>query len=246
MKKIMVTLLLVVMGFSLHAQIPTVDISSLSQLVQQYQTMVDQYKKATEIADKADAIWKQDIAIQNMSLGTITDVGKRISGWMKSLGDVFKGQVDYFASASAPITSFDNSINYWARQVGADERTSMADQWNLALSHVNSGSATETEKNLALAGYNARIIDNARSSRAFGGEILNASAEVVSSATNGTLIEQAGAQNALLYQQTALLDKMKNDVNDATVAEAAQREHERQKKDAEARALDALNNIPRF
>ena len=60
----------------------------------------------------------------------------------------------------------------------------------------------------------------------------------------GTLIEQAGAQNALLYQQTALLDKMKNDMNDATVAEAAHREQQLQAERNAAVIRRAMSNIP--
>jgi hypothetical protein len=97
---------------------------------------------------------------------------------------------------------------------------------------------------MALGGYNSRIIDNANASRSYGSNVLAQSRSVLDDTQDGTLIEQAGAQNALLYEQTALLDKMKNDVNDANVAEAAQREQQLKKQRDQAAIRKAMSNIP--
>ncbi len=97
---------------------------------------------------------------------------------------------------------------------------------------------------MALGGYNSKLIENANASRDYGSNVLAESQSVISDTQQGTLIEQAGAQNALLYQQTALLDKMKNDVNDATVAEAAHREQQLQAERNAAVIRRAMSNIP--
>jgi hypothetical protein len=97
-----------------------------------------------------------------------------------------------------------------------------------------------------MAGYNSHLVDNARTSQAYGSNIVSQSSNIVASlatngGANGTLIQQAAAQNALIYQQTALLDKMKNDINDATVAEAADRDQklkDEQDKQDQQRAMD--------
>ncbi len=127
---------------------------------------------------------------------------------------------------------------------GQRDVTSMEQRWETALTRVSNGTATDWEQRMALGGYNSRIIDNASASRSYGSNVLAQSQSVLDDTQDGTLIEQAGAQNALLYQQTALLDKMKNDVNDASVAEAAQREQQLKKQREQQIIRKAMSNIP--
>jgi hypothetical protein len=118
-------------------------------------------------------------------------------------------------------------MSYWANQSGNVAFSSPAQAqvyWTTSVNNVNAGTATGNEQNTALAGYDARLVNNAQTSQQFGSNILAQQQQVIQNTSSGTLIQQAAANNTLLYQQTALLDKMKNDINDATVAEAADRD----------------------
>ena len=245
MKKTIFTLII---GASLMtpllAQIPTIDISSLEQLYQQYQTMQQQLDTSKGILSQATQIYNQEVKTYETALGSIDTLKAKAQAWLNSFTRL--GSTDFFAGRAAPIESFDSNINYWANQMAYGQRdlTSMEQRWETALTRVSNGTATDWEQRMALGGYNSRIIDNANASRSYGSNVLTQSQSVLDDTEDGTLIEQAGAQNALLYQQTALLDKMKNDVNDANVAEAAQREQQLKKQRDQQAIRKAMSNIP--
>ena len=244
MKKIILTF---ITGISLLtpalAQIPTIDISSLEQLYQQYQTMQQQLDTSKGILGQATQIYNQEVKTYETSLGNIDMVKGKLQSWINSFSQL--NSTDFFAGRAAPIQSFDRNVSYWANQLayGQHDLTSMEQRWETALTRVSNGKATDWEQRLALGGYNSRIIDNANASRSYGSNVLTQAQSVLDDTEDGTLIEQAGAQNALLYQQTALLDKMKNDVNDANVAEAAQREQQLKKQRDQEAIRRAMSNI---
>ena len=217
----------VVSGFS---QIPTIDVSSLQQLYAQYQTMQQQLGTAKNILNESTQIFNQEKQIYDNALGDISKIKSSVTGWVSAFSNLrnfWDQKGDWFQNFKlAPLQSFDNSVNYWANQIGGGYQNvkDMQTCWQTSINSVNSGVATVWESRLALSGYNSRLVDNARTSREYDTAVLNQSQSVVEGTKNGTIIEQAAAQNALIYQQTALLDKMKNDINDATVAEAAERD----------------------
>jgi hypothetical protein len=226
------------------AQIPTIDISSLQQLYSQYQTMQQQLDTSKNILAQATQIYNQEVKTYETALGNIDLLRNKAQAWLNSFTRL--GSTDFFAGRAAPIQSFDNNVNYWANQMAYGQRdvTSMEQRWETALTRVSNGTATDWEQRMAMGGYNSKIIDNANASRNYGSNVLAQSQSVLDDTQDGTLIEQAGAQNALLYQQTALLDKMKNDVNDANVAEAAQREQQMKKQRDQEAIRKAMSNIP--
>ena len=242
------TILALIAGASLLtpalAQIPTIDISSLQQLYQQYQTMQQQLDTSKNILGQATQMYDQEVKTYQTALGNIDLLKNKAQAWLNSFTRL--SSTDFFAGRAAPIQSFTNNVNYWANQMayGPRDVTSMEQRWETALTRVSNGTATDWEQRMALGGYNSRIIDNANASRSYGSNVLAQSQSVLDDTQDGTLIEQAGAQNALLYEQTALLDKMKNDVNDANVAEAAQREQQLKKQRDQAAIRKAMSNIP--
>ena len=245
MKKTFATIIaLVIAGAALHAQIPTIDASSLQQLYAQYQTMQQQLDTSKNILGQATQMYDQEVKTYETSLGNIDMLKNKAQAWLNSFTRL--SSTDFFAGRAAPIQSFDNNVNYWANQMAYGQRdvTSMEQRWETALTRVSNGTATDWEQRMALGGYNSRIIDNANASRGYGSNVLAQSQSVLDDTQDGTLIEQAGAQNALLYEQTALLDKMKNDVNDANVAEAALREQQLKKQRDQEAIRKALSNIP--
>jgi len=245
MKKIIFTL---IAGASLLssavAQIPTIDVSSLEQLYQQYQTMQQQLDTSKGILGQATQIYNQEVKTYQTALGNIDMLKAKAQLWLDSFTRL--ASTDFFSGRAAPIQNFTNNVAYWANQMAYGQRdvTSMEQRWETALTRVSNGTATDWEQRMALGGYNSRIIDNASASRSYGSNVLAQSQSVLDDTQDGTLIEQAGAQNALLYQQTALLDKMKNDVNDASVAEAAQREQQLKKQRNQEIIRKAMSNIP--
>jgi hypothetical protein len=245
MKKTILTLIAGVslLGSAL-AQIPTIDVSSLEQLYQQYQTMQQQLDTSKGILGQATQIYNQEVKTYQTALGNIDMLKAKAQSWLDSFTRL--ASTDFFSGRAAPIQSFTNNISYWANQMAYGQRdvTSMEQRWETALTRVSNGTATDWEQRMALGGYNSRIIDNANASRSYGSNVLAQSQSVLDDTQDGTLIEQAGAQNALLYQQTALLDKVKNDVNDANVAEAAQREQQLKKQRNQEIIRKAMSNIP--
>jgi hypothetical protein len=245
MKKIILTL---VTGIGLltpaMAQIPTIDVSSLQQLYSQYRAMEQQLDTSKNILGKATQIYDQEVKTYQTALGSIDMVKSKVQSWINSFGQL--NSTDFFSGRASPIQNFDRNVTYWANQMAYGQRdvATMERRWETALTRVNTGTATDWERRVALGGYNSKLIENASASRAYGSNVLAQSQSVISDTQQGTLIEQAGAQNALLYQQTALLDKMKNDVNDATVAEAAHREQQLQAERNAAVIRRAMSNIP--
>lgn len=227
-----------------QAQIPTIDVSSLQQLYAQYQTMQQQLTTSKDILGQATKIYDQEVKTSETALGNVGMVRSRIESWINSFRRL--SSTDFFAGRASPIQNFDRNVTYWANQLayGARDVRNIEQRWETSLQRVSNGTATDWERRMALGGYNSRLIDNARVSREYGSNVVSQAEGVVSGSKEGTLIEQAGAQNALLYQQTALLDKMKNDINDATVAEAAHREQQLQAQRDEAVIRRAISNIP--
>jgi len=241
---ILTTISLLVASISLRAQVPTIDVSSLQQLYQQYQTMQQQLSTAKQISSTASQIFNQDVTTYTKSLGNIDKIKDNFTKWIGTFTSW--SPPNPFAGLDAPILSFTNNVSYWANQLafgGNDVRT-MEQRWQDTLKRVSAGTATDWEKRVALGGYNAKVIDNASQSLTYSSNILKQASSTLSDAKAGTLIEQAGAQNALLYQQTALLDKMKNDINSAAVAEAATREAKQQAEHDRAVIRKAASNIP--
>ena len=243
----------VLLGWGAQAQIPTIDLSSLNQLIQQYQTMQNQLSTAqqivstsTGILNTSQSILGMENNIYNQALGNLNTLQSTFQGWISdftSLLNVWNQKADWFQNlALTPIQSFDNNVNYWANQIGGQKVADLQSCWKSAIGNVGSGIATDWEKSLALAGYNSHLVDNARTSREFGTSVLAAGENVLQQSKAGTLIQQAAAQNTLLYQQTALLDKMKNDINDATVAEAAERDAKMKAEKDASDQQDALNH----
>lgn len=226
------------------AQIPTIDVSSLQQLYAQYRTMEQQLDTSKNILGKATQIYDQEVKTYQTALGNIDMVKSKVQSWITSFSRL--GSTDFFSGRASPIQNFDRNVTYWANQMAYGQRdvTSMERRWETALTRVSAGTATDWERRVALGGYNSKLIENANASRDYGSNVLAQSQNVISDTQQGTLIEQAGAQNALLYQQTALLDKMKNDVNDAAVAEAAHREQQLQADRNAAVIRRAMSNIP--
>ena len=245
MKKIILTL---VTGIGLltpaMAQIPTIDVSSLQQLYSQYRAMEQQLDTSKNILGKATQIYDQEVKTYQTALGNIDMVKSKVQSWINSFSQL--NSTDFFSGRASPIQNFDRNVTYWANQMAYGQRdvASMERRWETALTRVNTGTATDWERRVALGGYNSKLIENASASREYGSNVLSQSQSVISDTQQGTLIEQAGAQNALLYQQTALLDKMKNDVNDATVAEAAHREQQLQAERNAAVIRRAMSHIP--
>ena len=244
MKKLAFLLALVGITNPLRAQIPTIDVSSLQQLYAQYQTMQQQLTTSKDILGQATRIYDQEVQTYQTALGNVSMVRNRIQSWINSFKQL--SSTDFFSGRQAPIQNFERNLSYWANQLayGPRDIRNMEQRWETSLQRVSNGTATDWEKRMALGGYNSRLIDNARTSRDYSSNVVAQSQSVVDGSKDGTLIEQAGAQNALLYQQTALLDKMKNDINDATVAEAAHREQQLQAQRDEAVIRRALANIP--
>ena len=231
MKKILILCTIGVFSLTAKAQIPTIDVSSLQQLVQQYQTMQQQLSTAQNVLSTSTSILGTDNNILNQALGTVNNLTGNVTGWLgqfTSLQNMWNQTGNWFENqALAPIQNFDNNITYWAGQVGSNPlNTPAAIQacWNTSVQDINQGVAVGWQRDMALAGYNARLVNNAQTSQTYGSNVLAQGQSVLQNTASGTLIEQAAANNTLLYQQTALLDKMKNDVNDATVAEAADRD----------------------
>lgn len=226
------------------AQIPTIDVSSLQQLYAQYRTMEQQLDTSRNILGKATQIYDQEVKTYQTALGNIDMVRSKVQSWINSFSQL--GSTDFFSGRTSPIQNFDRNVTYWANQMAYGQRdvASLERRWETALTRVSAGTATDWERRVALGGYNSKLIENASASRDYGSNVLAQSQNVISDTQQGTLIEQAGAQNALLYQQTALLDKMKNDVNDATVAEAAHREQQLQAERNAAVIRRAMSNIP--
>jgi hypothetical protein len=226
------------------AQIPTIDVSSLQQLYAQYRTMEQQLDTSKNILGKATEIYDQEVKTYQTALGNIDMVKDKIQSWVSSFRQL--DNADFFSGRASPIQAFDRNVTYWANQLasGRGDVATLERRWETALSRVSAGTATDWEQRMALGGYNSKLIENANASRDYGSNVLAQSQQVISDSQQGTLIEQAGAQNALLYQQTALLDKMKNDVNDATVAEAAHREQQLQAEKNAAVIRRAMSNIP--
>lgn len=226
------------------AQIPTIDVSSLQQLYAQYRTMEQQLDTSKNILGKTTQIYDQEVKTYQTALGNIDMVKSKLQSWINSFGRL--RSTDFFAGRASPIQNFDRNVRYWANQMAYAQRdiATMERRWETALTRVSAGTATDWERRVALGGYNSKLIENASASRDYGSNVLAQSQSVISDTQQGTLIEQAGAQNALLYQQTALLDKMKNDMNDATVAEAAHREQQLQAERNAAVIRRAISNIP--
>jgi hypothetical protein len=253
-RKIAILLALAGAGAALQAQIPTIDVSSLQQLYAQYRTMQQQLSTAQNIVTTSTQILNQEQNIYNNALGNISMIPNSLNSWLSGFLNVrsaWEQQGNWFSNYTlTPVQSFTNNVGYWANQIGAGGGgvVDMQVCWQNSISSVNNGTANKSEQNIALAGYNAHLVDNARTSQAYGSNIVNQSQTVLSnlSSTNGTLIQQAAAQNTLIYQQTALLDKMKNDINDATVAEAAQRDHELKKQKDAQDVEDAADNANPF
>jgi hypothetical protein len=253
-KTIGIIIVLVTAGASLRAQIPTIDASSLQQLYAQYQTMQQQLNTAKSIYSTSTSILNQEQSIYQNALGDVSRITGGLSSWMSSFGAMQNQQNtngNWFNLSSTnplvPIASFNNNVGYWANQMGGGYGTgNLQACWQTSIANVNNGTATSGESKLAMAGYNSHLVDNARTSRAYGSNIVSQSSNVVSNlasngGTNGTLIQQAAAQNTLIYQQTALLDQMKNDINDATIAEAADRDRklkEEQDREDQERAMN--------
>jgi hypothetical protein len=233
---------------SVKAQIPTIDVSSLQQLVQQYQTMQQQLSTAKNILTTSSSILSTENTILSSALGQVTSgFTSSINGWLNSftsLQSIWNNNANWFENqALAPIQNFDNNMNYWASQAGQSFSSPAQAQafWTGTMNSVNAGTATINEQYAALAGYNARLVNNAQTSQQYGSNILASQAQVISNTASGTLIEQAAANNTLLYQQTAMMDKMKNDINDATVAEAADRDAKLKAAQAQMDRDNALN-----
>jgi hypothetical protein len=256
MKKTFATIIaLVIAGAALHAQIPTIDASSLQQLYAQYQTMQQQLNTAKSIYSTSTSILSQEQSIYQNALGDVSRITGGLNSWMSSFGAMQSQQNingNWFNLSSTnplvPVASFNNNVGYWANQMGGGYGTgNLQTCWQTSIANVNNGTATSGESKLAMAGYNSHLVDNARTSRAYGSNIVSQSSNVVANlatngGTNGTLIQQAAAQNTLIYQQTALLDQMKNDINDATIAEAADRDRKlKEEKDREDQER-AMNN----
>lgn len=243
MKTILVILLLAI-GAVARAQIPTIDVSSLQQLYAQYQVMEQQLSTSKDILGEATKIYDQEVQTYQTALGNIDMVKRRLQGWMQIFGRLTS--TDFFAGRATPIQNFDRNVTYWYHQMarGARDLTTLESRWEQSVQRVGEGRATDWEKQVALGGYNSKLIENASASREYGSNLLTQAQTVVEDAGEGTLIEQAGAQNALIYQQTSLLERMKNDINDATVAEAAQREATLQAERDEQIIRKALSNIP--
>ena len=245
MKKIILTFITVIgLLTPAMAQIPTIDVSSLQQLYAQYRTMEQQLDTSKNILGKATQIYDQEVKTYQTALGNIDMVKNKVQSWINSFSRL--SSTDFFSGRASPIQNFDRNVTYWANQMAYGQRdvATMERRWETALTRVNTGTATDWERRVALGGYNSKLIENANASRDYGSNVLAESQSVISDTQQGTLIEQAGAQNALLYQQTALLDKMKNDVNDATVAEAAHREQQLQAERNAAVIRRAMSNIP--
>jgi hypothetical protein len=243
--KIISLLTLTVIGLSLtlRAQVPTIDVSSLQQLYQQYQTMQQQYATAQKISSTASAIYNQDVKTYTTSLGNVDKITGNFSKWIQTFS-TWK-PTNTFNGTAAPIQSFTNNVKYWANQTafgGNDVRT-MEQRWQDTVLRVSAGTATDWEKRLAIGGYNSKIIESAGKSMSYSSNVLKQSSNVLANVKAGTLIEQAGAQNALIYHQTALLDKMKGDINDSAVAEAAHREAQLQAEHERAIIRKAISNI---
>lgn len=242
------TILTLITGIGLlapaMAQIPTIDVSSLQQLYAQYRTMEQQLDTSKNILGKATQIYDQEVQTYQTALGNVDMVKSKVQSWINSFSRL--SSTDFFSGRASPIQNFDRNVTYWANQMAYGQRdvAAMERRWETALTRVNTGTATDWERKVALGGYNSKLIENASASRDYGSNVLAQSQSVISDTQQGTLIEQAGAQNALLYQQTALLDKMKNDVNDATVAEAAHREQQLQAERNAAVIRRAMSNIP--
>jgi hypothetical protein len=253
-KKISIILVLVAAVATLHAQIPTIDAASLQQLYSQYQTMQQQLGTARNILSTSTSILNQEQSIYQNALGNVSQIPSGVTSWLNSFGQMQRSantNGDWFQLSSTnplvPVASFNNNVGYWANQIGGGYGTSnLQTCWQTSISNVNAGTANSTESKLAMAGYNSHLVDNARTSQAYGSNIVSQSSNIVANlatngGANGTLIQQAAAQNTLIYQQTALLDKMKNDINDATVAEAADRDQklkDEQDKQDQQRAMD--------
>ena len=252
MKRILAILItLASTAAALQAQIPTIDVSSLQQLYAQYQTMQQQLGTAKNILSTSTSILNQEQSIYNNSLGNFGLSSANINSWLSSFlpsQNAWQSQGNWFSNYTlTPVQSFNNNVGYWANQIGGGYGTSnLQTCWQTSISNVNAGTANSTESKLAMAGYNSHLVDNARTSQAYGSNIVSQSSNIVANlatngGANGTLIQQAAAQNTLIYQQTALLDKMKNDINDATVAEAADRDQklkDEQDKQDQQRAMD--------
>jgi hypothetical protein len=229
---------------SASAQIPTIDVSSLAQLYQQEQTLQNQLSTAKSTLGQVTSIYNQDVQTYNTALGNITQLGN-MQNWISSftgLQTQANQNLNPFASTpAAPVQNFNNNVAYWSQGSGNGQAGS---QWTTSMNHVNNNTATAAQQNMALGGYNAKLQQNAADSAVFSSNLVQQAQQVVSDAQNGTLIQQAGAQNALLLQQTAMLDRMKNDINNETVAEAAQREHDLKAAHDQQLILSVTLNIP--
>lgn len=235
------------------AQIPTIDVSSLQQLVQQYHTMQQQLSTSRDIVTRSTQILGVSEDILNMeqtifreSLGNVNVIKNRMESWIRTFQNRLEnlwGSDQFQLPNIATLPDLNRNLNYWIQQVGGVSAvTNLNSSWQTAVSNWNKDVATSWERQATVAGYNARLVDTAKESREQGKTILRNQTEILENVQEGTIIEQTAAQNALLHQQTQMLDKMKNDISDATLAEAAERDL-RLRREAEKRRLrQALNH----
>ena len=250
MKKILTTLALLALVISVRAQVPTIDVSSLQELYSQYSTMQQQLSTATDIKGistqiqgLSGQILSQEQSIYNNSLGDVSKLGGQFSSYISGFSTLGNLSSDAITMSALPTSGFDNNMSFWTGNTGMSASQAES-QWQTSLSKVNNNTGTALDRNIALAGYDSHVVDNARTSRVYGSNVLAQAASTVSGVKDGTLIEQAGAQNALLYQQTALLNKMKDDINDETVAEAMHRQAALKADADKASVNTAILNIP--
>ena len=242
-RKIAILIALASAGAALQAQIPTIDVSSLQQLYAQYQTMQQQLSTAKNIVSTSTSILNQEQSIYNNALGNVSRIHPPASTrWLSSFlapEAPGKHQGNWFSNYTlTPVQSFNNNVGYWANQIGGGRSVvDMQTCWQTSISNVNNGTANKTSRTSPWQATMPTWWTTPAPPRPTAATSCNQSqtgphqsGSSTNGGTNGTLIQQAAAQNTLIYQQTALLDKMKNDINDATVAEAAQRDQKLKKK----------------
>ena len=210
---------------------------------QQLTTATDIKGISTQIQGLSGQILNQEQSIFTSSLGDVSKLGSQFSSYISGFSSLGNLSADSITVSALPTSGFGNNISFWTGSTGMSAAQAET-QWQTSLSAVNNNTGTARDQQIALAGYDSHVVDNARTSRTYGSNVLAQAASTVSGVQNGTLIEQAGAQNALLYQQTALMNKMKDDINDETVAEAMHRQAEL-KANADKEAVNTARvNIP--
>ena len=99
------TILALIAGASLltpaWAQIPTIDISSLQQLYQQYQTMQQQLDTSKNILGQATQMYDQEVKTYETALGNIDLLKNKAQAWLNSFTRL--SSTDFFAGRAAPI-----------------------------------------------------------------------------------------------------------------------------------------------